>query len=240
MSANARANYHHGDLQAQLLAVASELVAEHGVESVSLRQIAATLGVSPSAVYHHFPDKSALLATLAGQVHEDLGSSVEAARVATIDPIARLGAIGRAYFDFAVAHQNLFRLAFGPFCPKQEEGERNSLAYQALVLTLGELRRQNLLPLLSDEAATLLAWSSIHGAANLAIDGILPVAAAQELLDGVILAITQRKYEPKQVRPGAGTHLLQRVSNDELDYESHRSGNDRASEILRERPPHHF
>lgn len=235
-----RASYHHGDLEAALLATARSLVEENGVEAVSLRQIAATLGVSPSAVYHHFPDKSALLAALAGIVHQELGEAVSGASqsaqgTGAVAAKVRLKAIGQAYFDFANAHQNLFRLAFGPYCPKRADGQQESLAFTALTQTLAQLRQAGALTAESDEAAALIAWSSIHGAANLVIDGILPPEAVSALLDAVSAALTKapNKALPRQ-------SLLQRVSNDELDYDFQSGRNDRANEILRERPPHHF
>ncbi|HYG93943.1 MAG TPA: TetR family transcriptional regulator [Nocardioides sp.] len=41
---------------------------EHGLEALSMRRLAADLGVQPSALYHHFPDKRALLAAVADEV----------------------------------------------------------------------------------------------------------------------------------------------------------------------------
>jgi AcrR family transcriptional regulator len=43
-----------------ILAIAAEQFAEHGYASVSMRQLAQAIGVTPAALYHHYPDKDAL------------------------------------------------------------------------------------------------------------------------------------------------------------------------------------
>ena len=43
---------------------AERLFAEHGVEAVTMRQLAAALGVSPMTPYRYFKDKDAILAAV--------------------------------------------------------------------------------------------------------------------------------------------------------------------------------
>lgn len=52
----------------QLLDAAQELLAERGAQGVSIRGIAARVGVAPNAVYTYFPDKAAVLAGLVDRV----------------------------------------------------------------------------------------------------------------------------------------------------------------------------
>ena len=58
-------NYHHGSLRDALLEAALQRLQADGVVKLSLRGLAADVGVSPTAVYRHFEDKSALLAAIA-------------------------------------------------------------------------------------------------------------------------------------------------------------------------------
>jgi AcrR family transcriptional regulator len=51
-----------------LLDAALALLAERGADGVSVRGIAARLGVAPNAVYTYFPDKAAVLQALAEQL----------------------------------------------------------------------------------------------------------------------------------------------------------------------------
>ncbi len=64
---NTAPSYHHGDLRTALLDAAAKRLAKHGVESLSLRKLAEDAGVSRTAPYHHFKDKSALLSAIAAK-----------------------------------------------------------------------------------------------------------------------------------------------------------------------------
>jgi TetR/AcrR family tetracycline transcriptional repressor len=45
----------------QILAVALQIVDTEGIEALSMRRLATTLGVDPMAIYRHLPDKAALM-----------------------------------------------------------------------------------------------------------------------------------------------------------------------------------
>jgi AcrR family transcriptional regulator len=50
-------SYHHGSLRDALLDAALVRLQADGVAKLSLRALAADVGVSPTAVYRHFEDK---------------------------------------------------------------------------------------------------------------------------------------------------------------------------------------
>ena len=50
--------------QARIFAAARQLFDQGGVEAVSMRRIAAKVGITPMAIYKHYPDKDALLNAL--------------------------------------------------------------------------------------------------------------------------------------------------------------------------------
>ncbi len=52
--------YHHGDLAAELLKNARQLI--DAGQALTMRKVAAMSGVSATAAYRHFTDKEALLA----------------------------------------------------------------------------------------------------------------------------------------------------------------------------------
>jgi AcrR family transcriptional regulator len=56
--AQARPTYHHGNLRAALIQGGLELIEEKGVRALTLREIGDRLGVSRSAPYRHFTDKT--------------------------------------------------------------------------------------------------------------------------------------------------------------------------------------
>ena len=57
----------------RLLAAALELVEEEGVEALSMRRLAARVGVSATALYRHFADKDELLQHLVDEANLELG-----------------------------------------------------------------------------------------------------------------------------------------------------------------------
>nr|WP_253864887.1 TetR/AcrR family transcriptional regulator C-terminal domain-containing protein [Prauserella halophila] len=50
------------------MARALDVLDEYGLESLTMRRLAAELGVQPSALYHHVPNKQALLAAVADEI----------------------------------------------------------------------------------------------------------------------------------------------------------------------------
>ena len=54
--------------RADVLAHAVTLLDTHGLSALTMRRLGAELGVQPSAIYHHFPSKQALLAAVADEI----------------------------------------------------------------------------------------------------------------------------------------------------------------------------
>jgi AcrR family transcriptional regulator len=102
--------YHHGDLRAALVKAAAAEIERAGYENLSLRELAASLGVSRAAPYRHFVDRRALLAALAAEGFDELTAIHRGAIGRT--PRARLAAAGRGYLAFAAERPQMFRLMF--------------------------------------------------------------------------------------------------------------------------------
>jgi AcrR family transcriptional regulator len=104
--------YHHGDLRAALLKAAAAEIERGGYETLSLRELAASIGVSRAAPYRHFADRRALLSVLAAEGFDALTAIHRKAIAAGKTPHARLTAAGRGYLAFAAERPQLFRLMF--------------------------------------------------------------------------------------------------------------------------------
>ena len=176
--ARKRANrYHHGDLSRALLQEALRTIEKEGVAALTLRAVGEKLGVSRTALYRHFTDKSALLEAVATEGFRTLRLQLEE-RWRTLGG-GRKGfeAMGAAYVRFAVAHPSHYRVMFGGFvrgaAPDAELAKEGAGAFQALVDAIvaqqkeGRLRNDN--PL----ALAQYIWANVHGIAMLAIDGQL-------------------------------------------------------------------
>ena len=49
------------DRNAQIRSLAAEMFFDRGYEAVTIREIAAALGITPASIYYHFPDKEEIL-----------------------------------------------------------------------------------------------------------------------------------------------------------------------------------
>ena len=61
----------------QILMTAVQLFRTSGYDRTSLREIAGNLGLSKSGLYHHFPSKEALLASLVDPLLDDLDALLQ-------------------------------------------------------------------------------------------------------------------------------------------------------------------
>jgi AcrR family transcriptional regulator len=157
--------YHHGDLRSALLSAAWTAVTKKGVESLSLRSLAETLGVSHAAPAHHFRDRNALLEALRAEAFRRFADALEAgAKTGEVE------GMGLSYIRFAMAHprqmQLMLREGEGELPP--EVMEQSMRAWQALVAevakNLGPARAADERDLHSMALAT---WAMVHGLAGL-------------------------------------------------------------------------
>lgn len=86
--------------QAAIRDAAVNLIARYGYEAVSMRQLAAEVGVQPAALYRYFPTKEDLLYDLMTAHMNALVSSWESTRPTTGDATAQLAAFVRNHIDF--------------------------------------------------------------------------------------------------------------------------------------------
>lgn len=167
--------YHHGALREALIEAAEAVLAERGVESFSLREVARRSGVSPAAPAHHFGDAAGLLTAVATVAFEGLTRELEAGNVrGGSDPVARLREQGVGYVSFALRYPGRFGLMFRQGLHKTEALEKSAhLAFMTLELGVRDLLRISTEePLNPEQWNTLIAiWSVVHGFAHLAQAG---------------------------------------------------------------------
>ncbi len=178
--------YHHGELGPALLRAALALLAEDGVEALSLREVARRAGVSAMAPYRHYADKNALVAAVAAHGFGALGDALRAADQAA-PPGGALVAQAVAYVRYALANPMLFRLMFGA---KRPDAMPDPALEPVGAATYAVLSRRVAAetPVGGDrEARTIGCWSLVHGLALLFLDGEI-----RPRLDATDDAITRR------------------------------------------------
>lgn len=162
--------YHHKDLRNALIDEALAVLAESGLASLTLRELARRLGVTHTAPYAHFPDKAALLNGVAGVGFERLAAALAGAAADHDDPSDAFAAMGTAYVQFALQSPNLYRLMFvDPELDVADDECDTSVgqdAFEVLVEALGRLNPASEDP----RRLSVVAWAMVHGIAMLEID----------------------------------------------------------------------
>lgn len=101
--------YHHGALREALLEQGRRVLAEEGVDAVTLRELARRTGVSHAAPSRHFADRDALLDGLRAAGFDELTATLADAATRE-DPRARLRAYAGGFVGFVLANGPLASL----------------------------------------------------------------------------------------------------------------------------------
>lgn len=185
-----RDTYHHGNLRRALLDAALPVIDEKGVDGLSLRELAAGLGVSHAALYHHFAGKSALIDALADEAGALLDERMAAAeREAGSDSRERLIAIGMAYVTFAVERSDYYAAFTASRGTQSVAGSGPSTAtelrgdsWTRLLVVVDACQSDGVLPKGDPVDLGVYLWSLVHGLAELWRSGQL-VALAEAGLE---------------------------------------------------------
>src|SRR5436309_13257068 len=153
----------------KILDAARRMFVQRGYEATTMRAIAAKIGYTPTAIYHHFEDKEALVAELSAldfrafaQALQDFG--------AVADPVERLRRTGRAYVAFGVANPMHYQFLFMTRRPKESpkgtgQPDTGEDAYGFLRQTCADaIAACRLRPKLTDaDELAQIAWRAMHG-----------------------------------------------------------------------------
>ena len=161
------------DARRRILDASVALVAEQGVRAVSFREVARRAGVSHQTPYHHFGDHHGILREIAREGFASLAAAMQSAADKERDPQRALNAAGVAYVTFALAHVGHFRVMFQTTNEPDRQLPEGQETYATLVRLATAAHRAGAGTGLSVDTICHLAWSTVHGLANLLIEGIL-------------------------------------------------------------------
>src|SRR5262245_61807950 len=99
------------ETRARIVAAALRLLERGGQEAMTMRRVAQAVGVTAMAIYHHFPDRDALLRALA-DVEFDRVSALFDGWPARGAPVQRLRGMAESYIDYALGRPRLFAFLF--------------------------------------------------------------------------------------------------------------------------------
>ena len=181
MKIKGKNSYHHGNLAESLLDAVDQIASQFGLDAVTLRGCAKLVGVAPSSAFRHYADKKALMTAFAARALHQLSMQMEEAKSsAHHSGNNSFNAVGLAYIRFALQKPALFRAMWREEAIYSSDQDycnaANNLATHlrgGFADTIHDQDPENFSP------QELLAWSSVHGLANLFIDG--PVANDQSI-----------------------------------------------------------
>ncbi|WP_153787988.1 TetR/AcrR family transcriptional regulator [Pseudomonas sp. EMN2] len=124
---------------------AMALFAEKGFGQVSMRELAAHVGLTAGSLYHHFPSKQDLLYDLIEELYEELQATLDQGRRALAKGKPVLACLIEAHWQLHGERPLQFRLAERDFCCLSE-------AQQARLLLLRERYEAGLLRLIAPQA----------------------------------------------------------------------------------------
>lgn len=169
------------------------------LDELSLRKLAATLGVTAPALYAHVEDKEDLLRAVAESGFRDLVARFDL--VDAEDPVERLRQYGRAYVAQALADPEVFRIMFlyRPAALEVPDVDNELAAATEAFGRPGEAVRAAIAsgrihPGWDPDRAAMVLWTAGHGTASVlllgATGGEVILASGMERLVEDVLEVT--------------------------------------------------
>ncbi|NRA25095.1 MAG: TetR/AcrR family transcriptional regulator [Oleispira sp.] len=186
--------YHHGDLKVSLIEAANTILLRDGADALSLRAIAAEVGVSHMAPYAHFKNKKELVRSIAeagflkmAATMEDVAEELKATK--TLNPSELVLAYGASYLEFATVNPQLYRLMLGQVETTGRKSKKDDAKNSNTDVVNSSFMESSKKPFIllreafalrgDDEqkvkAQALGAWAMVHGMAALIIEGHIQV-----------------------------------------------------------------
>lgn len=151
----------------KILRAALKLFERGGAEAVSMRRIADAVGITPMAIYRHFPNREALLKRLSDDSFQAIAHEW-AAHGTHPDVLERLLALLTPYLDYALANPHLFDHAFSLRRDDarrfpEDFRERQSPTLTVIADAIDEGMRQGVLRKDDPWDVAMTLWAQAHG-----------------------------------------------------------------------------
>ena len=180
----------------RLCDVAERLFAEKGPDAVTVRELAAELGVSPMTPYRYFADKDAMLAAVRARAFDRFAVVMETAAASRPPGVEEDAEAANPYVDFALGHPAAYRMMFDVNQPTFTEHPDLLRAMDRARATMSHGARyaasQGLLKTEDIDLVAHALWSALHGPIMLELAGLLQGGmTARRLIDITLPALRQ-------------------------------------------------
>ncbi len=204
---------------------AHQVIAEHGIEALSLREVARALKVSHQAPYKHYPSRDHLLAEVIRRCFERFAAALNN-RPPQDDPREAMHGLGETYLRYALDHPLEYRLMFGTPWPSAADHPdllRDArVAFDVLRDALLQLRGTDGVARERIDADALFVWSTMHGLATILQSNVMEhldmrataiQAAIPRVMQMIDMALSHADTAPDPTSAAAGpAHRAQRSS----------------------------
>jgi AcrR family transcriptional regulator len=152
---------------------ASDLIAENGPDGVTLKEVAAGLGVTTTTVHYYFGDRSGLMAAVRAAALAELTAALTAAGTGDSPAAVQLRAFGRAFVGWAQEAHHRYALTYAVTVaggaragePSSESADLQSILHARLREILERGRRQGELTFDHTDLQASLAMCWLSGVA---------------------------------------------------------------------------
>ncbi|MGY8905572.1 MAG: TetR/AcrR family transcriptional regulator [Burkholderiales bacterium] len=199
------------DLKDACVVAAHAVIVEHGIEKLSLRDVARKLNVSHQAPYKHYPSRDHLLAEVIRRCFKQFALTLDS-RTRHAVPLDDLHSLGHSYLRYALEHPLEYRLMFGTPWPNVEADAGLLVdarhAFGVLQAALEPLYAGQGISHETQEADALFIWSSMHGLATILQSQVMNhLALSEAVRTGAVQHVMQMVDSALLQRLGAARHL---------------------------------
>lgn len=165
----------HGDrLREDIVAAATELIEEAAdPDQLTLRAVAARIGISAPSIYRHFADVEHLKMAVVRRCFAEFGLARDQVAEPDTEPATALLARCRAYCQFALEHPGPYRFMFSHRVPRPagDQPLSGSDAFQSLTASILRCQQSGIAHA-PDRPEVLAAqvWAALHGMVLLRIN----------------------------------------------------------------------
>jgi AcrR family transcriptional regulator len=165
----ARPRIHDAELRTRLLEAAAETVAQQGVDSLSLRKLAAAQSTSTTAIYSLFGGRAELLVALFATSFSSFGDAQRGVPV-TGDPEVDLRELAIAYREWALRNPHLYAVMFGGVLGSIDVSDEAQVASAAMDPLRAAVARAVADGIMAGAPVELIShsfWAIVHGLVSL-------------------------------------------------------------------------
>lgn len=153
----------------EILDAAERIFIAEGYEGATIRKIADEVGVSPTALYIHFPDKAAILGEIGKRTLELLLARNLELAAQPQDAAVRVRTMLEAYMRWGLAHPNAYQLVYSAPRPlsagawSADTLDLSVRCYEIFAEVVREIAADGRLRARDAESAAQAFWMGCHG-----------------------------------------------------------------------------